>query len=475
MGIRARLLGGTTWITLAEALILPTGFLTLTFLTRELGKDGYGLFALAATVVTWIEWGINSVFSRTTIKFVSEAKGDQAAIATAVLRAQLGIGALAGLGVVLMAPAIASLLHEPTLAPLLRLFALEIPLVNLAQAHQNILAGQGKFGARAIATAVRWLARLLFIVCLVKAGLSVAGAIFGSLAAMLADLIVCRFYIQPSLWKPSNFPIQSLAGYAVPLFVAAISVRLYAKLDLIALKAMGGTAEQAGLYAVSQNLALLGGIMSPALAPVLIATIGQLLSTEQMGEVKALSQSAMRVVLLHLPFAGLVAGAAWEIVPLLFGEPFVTAAPLFAVLIFATIGTVMIAVTSAILVASNRPRWTAALSVPLPVVAVVAHRLLIPQWGSLGAAVATLLVAGLGAIAGIAAVYVRWRVLPPGMTFVRCCLVAGLGAITARYWAAPGFWLLLKLPVLGLTTLLALWLLGEISQADRAMLRSLLS
>ncbi len=473
MGIRTRLLGGTTWITLAEALILPTGFLTLTFLTRELGTDGYGLFALAATVVTWIEWGINSVFSRTTIKFVSEARGDQAAIATAVLRAQLGIGALAGLGVVLAAPAIASLLHEPTLTPLLRLFALEIPLVNFAQAHQNILAGQGKFGARAIATAVRWLARALFIVCLVKTGLSISGAILGSLAAMLADLIVCRFYIQPSIWKPSNFPIKLLAGYAVPLFMAAISVRLYAKLDLIALKTLGGTAEQAGLYAVSQNLALLGGIMSPALAPVLIATVGQLLSAEQISDVKSLSRSAMRVVLLHLPFAGLAAGAAWEIVPVLFGEPFIAAAPLFAILIFATVGTVMIAVTSAILVASDRPWWTAALSLPLPVVAVVGHGLLIPQWGSLGAALATLLGAGVGAIAGIVAIYMRWQVLPPGMTFVRCCLVAGVGAIAARYWTAPGFWLLLKLPVLGLAISLALWLSGELSQADRVMLRAL--
>jgi len=434
---KARLLGGTTWITLAEALVLPTGFLTLGFLTRQLGTDGYGLFALTATLVTWVEWGINSVFSRTTIKFVSEVRSEEngqlGAIATTVLRAQLGIGLLAGAVVVLAAPAIASLLHEPTLTPLLRLFALEIPLVNAAQAHQNILTGQGRFGGRAIATAVRWLSRLLFIVLLVKAGLSISGAILGSLAAMLADLIVCRFYIQPSLWKPSTFPIKSLAGYAIPLFLAAMSMRLYAKLDLIALKAMGGTAADAGLYAVAQNLALLGGIMSPALAPVLIATVGRLVSEEKLSEVKALSWSAMRVVLLHLPFAGLLAGAAWEIVPLLFGEPFIAAAPLFSILIFATIGTVMIAVTSAILVASHRPRWTAVLAVPLPVVAVVGYRLLIPDWGALGAAMTTLVVAWVGAIAGIMAVYWRWRVLPPPMTLVRC-VVVGVGcAIAARF------------------------------------------
>lgn len=52
----SQLLSGTTWITLAEGLLLPTGFITLTFLTRQLGADGYGLFALSATLITWIEW-----------------------------------------------------------------------------------------------------------------------------------------------------------------------------------------------------------------------------------------------------------------------------------------------------------------------------------------------------------------------------------------------------------------------------------
>ncbi|MEO0704173.1 MAG: oligosaccharide flippase family protein [Cyanobacteria bacterium J06649_5] len=477
MSFKSRLLGGTTWITLAEALILPTGFLTLTFLTRQLGAEGYGLFALAATLVAWIEWGLNSVFARTTIKFVSESENPDT-IATAVLRAQLGCGLLAALLVMLAAPAIATRLHEPTLTQLLRLFALEIPLVNLAQAHQNILAGMGKFGARAMATAVRWIARLVFIVWLVTLGFSITGAILGSLAAMLADVVICRFYIQPSLWylrgRASTFPLKTLAGYAVPLFLAALSTRLTAKLDLIALKALGGTAEQAGIYAVAQNLALLGGMMSPALAPVLIATVSQLRSQGDTAQVKSLSSSAMRVVILHLPFAGLLVGSAGEIVPMLFGQPFLSAAPLFSMLIFATIGSVMIAVTSAILVASDNPQWTAVLTVPMPIVALMGHWLLVPKLGSMGAAVTTLGVAGAGAIAGVIAVYLRWQVWPPGMTWVRSALVCGLVGAISQYWSTPGIWLLLKLPVLGIVIVLLLWALGEITQADKALLRSYL-
>lgn len=474
MSLKTRLLGGTTLITLAEGLILPTGFVTLTFLTRQLGTDGYGLFALAATIVTWIEWGLNSVFARTTIKFVSEAK-EKADVATAVVRTQLCCGMLAAAGVMLAAPTIANLLNEPTLVLLLRLFALEIPLVNIAQAHQNILAGMGKFSARAVATAVRWIARLLLIVVFVNAGLSIIGAILGSLAAMLADLLVCRCYVRPSLWQHSTFPLSTLTGYALPLFMSALALRLYAKLDLIAFKALGGSAEQAGIYAVAQNLALFGGVMSPALAPVLIATVSELLSQGQVNKVKLLSQTAMRIVLLHLPFVGLLTGAAGELVLLLFGEAYLAAAPLFSVLLLATIGTVMLAVTSAVLVASDRPRWTAVITVPLPVVALLGHWLLVPEFGSMGAAVTTAGVAWLGAIAGIVAVNMRWQMWPPMLTLVRCCGIGGIGMVATGVWRTSGLWLGVKLCMITFGMFLLLWISGEISNEDKRLFtRSLL-
>lgn len=468
---KAQMLGGTTLIAVAEALMLPTGFLTVVFLTRQLGPEGYGLFAIAATLITWIEWAINSIFSRTTIKFVGEAENWQA-VATTVLRAQFGCSLLAAGLLGLLAPAIAAFLHEPMLTALLWLFALEIPLFNLMQAHQNILTGLGNFTSRAIISACRWVGRLLFIVCLVKAELSIAGAIAGSLLALVVSLIVCRCYIRPSLWRPSQFPVRRLAGYALPLFLSALAIRLYGSLDLIALKALGGTTKQAGLYAVAQNLALLGNVMSPALVPVLLTKVTQLASRQQIESIKSISRSAMRLVLLHLPFAGVAVGAAPEMVSSLFGESYQSAAPLFAILFLAAIAAVMIAVTSAILIASDKPQWTLAIAAPLPVAAVMGHMLLIPWLGAAGAAVTSLLVSSAGAITGVVAVYLRWQVLPPAKTFGRCCITFGLITAVASIWPTPGPWLLLKLPTLSAVALLTLYGLGELTTQDKALLRS---
>ena len=70
-------LEGTIRVFLAEALILPTGIITAAFLARRLGPEGYGLFALAATLVAWIEWSITSIFARATIKLVGETEAWQ--------------------------------------------------------------------------------------------------------------------------------------------------------------------------------------------------------------------------------------------------------------------------------------------------------------------------------------------------------------------------------------------------------------
>lgn len=468
---KGQLLSGTTFIAVAEALMLPTGFLTVVFLTRELGPEGYGLFAIAATIITWIEWGINSVFSRTTIKFVGESD-DWQAVATTVLRTQLGFSVLAAGLLAVAAPAISIFLREPMLMPFLWLFALEIPLFNLVQAHQNILTGLGRFTPRAVVSACRWTGRLLLIVAMVKGGLAILGAIAGSLLALVISLAVCRCYIRPAFWQASQFPARQLAGYGLPLFVSALAVRLYGSVDLIALKALGGSDYQTGLYAVAQNLALLGNVLTPALVPVLLAKITQLASQQQLGSVQAISRGAMRLVMLQFPLAGVVVGAADEIVPGLFGEVYRGAAPLFAILFVTSVVGVMIGVTSTILIASDKPQWTVTFSAPMPIVAVVGHWLLIPWLGPVGAAIASLLVASTGAIAGIVAVYLRWQVLPPFKTFGRCCFTFALMVAAAAAWPSPGLWLWLKLPTLGLLSLLVLYGLGELTAQDKALARS---
>ncbi len=165
---------------LAEALLPLTGLITSAFLTRRLGPASYGLFTLAATLVTWIEGSIVTVFARATFKFIAETE-DWRPIGTAVVQLHLAASGGAMLLLWLLASPIAVLFNEPVLATYLWLFAFDIPLFSLARAHQNVLIGIGGFNQRALVSASRWITRLILNVPLVPGRLAVPGRILGHL------------------------------------------------------------------------------------------------------------------------------------------------------------------------------------------------------------------------------------------------------------------------------------------------------
>jgi hypothetical protein len=126
--------------------------ITSVFLTTRLGTSGYGAFTLAATIIAWVEWTIASVFARPAIKFIGEAQ-DWRPVGSAIIRHYLLVSVLATFFVWILAWPIGNILQEPTLPKFLCLFAIDIPIFGLAQAHRNILIGLGSFRRRAVSGA----------------------------------------------------------------------------------------------------------------------------------------------------------------------------------------------------------------------------------------------------------------------------------------------------------------------------------
>ncbi len=468
-----RLFEGTVGVFLSEALLLPTGLVLAAFLTRRLGTDGYGLYVLSVTLVLWIELSVSSIFSRPTIKFLGETD-DWRPIATTVVRLYLLVSCAAVLLVWLSAAPVARLLDEPRLAPLLRLLALDIPLYGLAQVHRDVLVGIGRFNRRALVSAGRWVSRLLLVVLFVQLGLSVSGALLGTIGASLVSLIIARLYVRPSLFGGSSFAARRLWGYAAPLFLSALAMQLLIKIDLWALKALGGTAGDAGVYGAAQNLSLVLYIFALSFTPLLLSNLSHAVGSGDVDGARKLSRNAMRLVTLFLPLAALTAGAAPEIVVLIYGRAFLPAAPVLFTLIFGAVAAVMVYVSAAILIAAGRPGWVLAVTWSLPLLAIGGHLVLIPRLGLVGAAVVTTAVATLGALGAVVAVYCAWRIAPPVATVARGILICVPAYGLAAWWSTSGPLLLVKLPVVIAVVGAAFALLGEFSRSEMASAGSLL-
>ena len=458
---------------IAAGLFPLTALITAGILSRRAGPEGYGVLVLAMTLIGWIQWSLNSVFSRATIKHVGEAK-DWRPIGTAAVNLQLMLGAAAMLILWLLAAPISRLLGEPRLFGYLVLLAFDIPLSCVVQAHRHILTGIGEFGTCALMSTGRWVVRLVLIVGLVAMGLSISAAILGTIGASIVELMLARRFVRPALFRRVPAADWPLWDYALPLFLSALSVGTFVRIGLFFLKAFGGTAEQAGQYGAAQNLAQLPSLFAMSIAPLLLSTLSRVLSAQDQTQARELGRNALRLGLILVPITAIVAGAAGELVVLFFGVAFAPAASLLAVLILGSAALLVLTVSTTILVALGHPSLTVKLTAPLVPLAMIGHLLVVPRLGAVGAAGVTALLEFAGAAAGIFAISRFWDLGPLRATLGRSIVLAGFAYVLGAGLPVTGAWVLVKVVVAAVIVVAAYWALGEWSLEEMTLARSLL-
>jgi len=469
-----RAAAGTLQFLTVEILALPVGLLITAFVTRILGPELYGLFVTASSIVVWIELSASLGFRSTTVKFVAEST-DWRAVASTLLQVQLVIGVAAAGLLVLVAPILASWLGSPELTRYLRLLAVEIPIFTMIHLLSSILIGRGRFGQAALIMAVRWIGRLVLVLILVGLGFSVVGAILATIGSSVGQVIVALVFARPTLSRQFGISLRELGGYAMPLLGYGMAMRLYTRVDLLAVKAWAGPAPAAGFYGAAQNLTTTPlAMLATSFSPLLLATVSQLSRDGQTEISRATIRQAIRLVLCLVPFGGLLAGAASEIVPLIYSHQYLPSAPLVALLVFAGLALTMIRINATILIAEARPSWPFALSGPLVAALVAACLLVVPRFGALGAAAATAALASLGAAITLWGVHRRTGVAPSLATIIRIGLTTLIAYALASAWHTPGAWVILKLAGGSAIILACLFLLRELTLQDLTFVRSLL-
>lgn len=462
---------GTIWTFLAEALILPIGLVSAAYLTRTLGPDGYGLFSLAATLISLAANTSNALFTRGSIKLVSEA-GDWRAVATTVIRIHLAAGIAIAILTILFARPIATWLEEPRLAWCLVLFSLEPLLFALARGHRSVLIGTGRFREQSLPVAMRLISRLVLTIIFVESGLSIAGAVIGFVASTLIELVGYRRYVSPAIVRASGYSAGRVWHEITPIFLASICLAVFSRVDLFALTALGLPTREAGYYGAALNLAIVPTLFALSFTPLLLSTLNRMVRSGIHEDVRSMSRDAMRLVLGMLPFAAMTSGASNEIVQLIFGPGFAPAAPILAWLIVGKVIAVMITITFVLLIVGERPGLTTVIAAALLACAVVGHVLLIPRFGSMGAVWVTTAFEIIGAAVALLVTYRLLGVSPPLATVVRTLLVSGLAWLAAAFWPVAGSWVVVKIVLISGAIAAAYAALGEFSANELNWARS---
>jgi O-antigen/teichoic acid export membrane protein len=452
--------------------VLPAGLIASAFLARVLGPTDFGLFSVAVSIVQGARMFISMLFSRASIKLISETS-DWEPVAVALIRIQLLLGVTVGAVTFLAAPALADALGGPALRPVLRVLAVAAPISTLAQAHRYVLNGRRAFRRSALLPLVSDMSRLLLILLLVGAGLGLYGAALAVLGAACAQLWFARRSLRLRLWQRAAIPKGRFLRYSVPLFLDTAAKRLHKRVDLWTVQILAG-ATSAGYYSAARGFNAAGGVFSQALYPVILATVSDAWAQGRIDAARTVIRQSLRLSLCLVPFAALGAGAAPGLITLVFGDAFLPAAPLLVWVSFSIVALVIINVTTAVFAAVGRPGSAFAFNGPLLVVAVVGYLVLVPRIGAVGAAATTAVTTWGVAVATMAAVY-RWCQVGPSLgTVARATVTSAAAYGLARLWHAPGAWVVPQLLALSGVVLLLLWILGEVQAQDIRFAVSLL-
>ena len=458
-------LAGTVRLLAAEALVFPTGLVTAAYLTRRLGADGYGVFSLAALIVTWVQWSAVSLLSRSTILSVRQAV-DWKPLGTRILQIHLAAGLLGAAGVWVAAPLVADVLSVPSLSGYLRIFAADVAVFVYSHGHRNIVTGLRRFGHRAWSVATRWVSRMVLMILLVGMGLSITGAILAAIGASALELLVARRYDRAPLFARSSVSSRPFLLTAAPLVVGALALRVVQDADLFALKALGASTAAAGFYAAARNLSVAPLVFAAAFAPLILSTLVRLTRDGETEHARGMGRDAERLTLVLVPFAALVSGASDGIVGLVFGPGFELAAPVLSWLIFAGVAGTVMAIGGVILIAGGKLDSQARILVALIPLAIGGHLWAIPRFGALGAARVSTFAMVAGSLLTLAAVARMWRVWPPAGTLVRVAIVSLGAGLAAHAWPATGWRLIGELALLGAAIPAAFVALGEFDRRE---------
>ncbi len=329
---------GAAFITLAKMWFMATGFLQPLVLTRLLGTEGYGLYALALSAVSIV----NNVVVAGSIQSMSRAviQGGSRALRRGLLL-HAALGAVLGLSLVLGAGALgADVLHDTRLPGLLRLGAIVVADYSVYAALVGAFNGRHRFATQAALDITFSTLRTALVLGLAASPLRVTGAVAGFSIASFIIVAVAFVAARRDVFARDEEPAQPEAfavfakGYGrffAPVLAYQLALNLVLQVDGLLFKYLASRAGQpeaevntlVGIYKAVQNFAFLPYQLLLAVTFVVFPVVSRATLDGDRETARSFVQGAVRFSAMALgAMLSVLAGIPRGVLQLAFRAPF---------------------------------------------------------------------------------------------------------------------------------------------------------
>lgn len=414
-----KIIQNTGWLLGERAVVLGTGMLVGVWVARYLGPSDFGTYSYALSFVALFGFlpvfGLQGIVTRELVK-TPESKEE---ILGTVLALRLA-GALLGVAVI-----IAFIMLFPGdlyTRLMIGIIALSLPLDAFSVVDLWFQARtENKYSVLARSSAML-LGMLVKVILILFSAPLIAFAAAETLqyAFRASGFIVAYRWTgqQFQHWRRSWERARVLMGQAWPVVLSSAGALIYLKIDQVMLGSMAGSRE-VGIYAAAARLSEVWYVLPMAIATSIFPAIVRSRHSEDPLYHDRLQKAYSIMAWMAFAVAITVTLASGPAIRLLFGSDYAAASPILAVHIWTCPAVFMGAVLNKWLIAEDLLIFALTRHGLGAVVNVGMNLILIPSYGGMGAAIATLLSYS---VAFYLACYTDRRTRPAGRMMTRALL-----------------------------------------------------
>lgn len=403
----------------------------------------YGLLNVALAVLSVVSILATLGLPKSTARYVNEhLEGGSGQVPHVLLTGARAVAVMTLLVVIGLAVShrfLADLLGQPDVAPFLFVGTLYVAVRAGFKFVNAVFQGVNRVDLSALTAGVNGVARVTFAVGLVVLGLGTFGAFLGYLAGYALALAVGVVLLVGTVYRPTDAAAEMESGlarrlveYAVPLTATRGANVLDKKVDVVLVGSLASLAA-AGYYTVAKQLSDIVSMPAAsfgfALSPVLGEQSG---SGDRDRAARLYEQSLTYVLLCYVPAClGLVLVARPTVV-YVFGDSYAPAVPVVQVFSGFILVNAINKITSDALDFMGRARARATVKSTMAVSNALLNVLLIPVYGAVGAAVATVVTYTVYTGTNVYIIHTELGLRPLRLArraAVVCTIAAGMGAV----------------------------------------------
>jgi O-antigen/teichoic acid export membrane protein len=389
-----------------NAIEFASRFVISFLLARLIAADGYGLYNLAISAAT-IFAGVASLgLDDAMVRYVAimSRRADRPGV-WGTLQIGFSVSTVAGvlMGAILYVaatPIAEGMFDEPRLTPLLHLLAFVVPFLTISNVLTGCARGFGRMDHAAFAeNVVQSVIRMVLLAVLAIVGLDVFTAVlvFGisdvASSVTLVILLNRQFGLRRPLRRNVRRDVRDVFSFAIPLWLSGLLNQFRKNIETVMLGALAAVAD-VGIYSIVVKINLLSHIAYRSIIVSVKPVLAELFDQHDHDALAKLYTAATRWTLaMNVPFF-LISVLYPGPILMIFGETFAAGAGALVVLAIGELVVAGTGICGSIIDMAGHTRLKLINTVVWITLLLAATALLVPRWGVLGAATASLIATG---------------------------------------------------------------------------------